>query len=98
MILKHKSHIGVKLMKRGDADGMICGVASNYDSQLHYVEQVIGLKKEAQTFAAMNVLMLPTQTLFVCDTHVNENPTAEQIADMTIQAAEEVRRFGVVPR
>ncbi|WHQ44800.1 NADP-dependent malic enzyme [Alcaligenes faecalis] len=98
MIRKHNSLIGVMLLQRGDADGMICGVASNYDSQLHYVKQVIGLKKEAQTFAAMNVLMLPTQTLFVCDTHVNENPTAEQIADMTIQAAEEVRRFGVVPR
>ncbi|WP_336972882.1 NADP-dependent malic enzyme [Alcaligenes sp. PF14] len=98
MIRKHNSLIGVMLLQRGDADGMICGVASNYDSQLHYVEQVIGLKKEAQTFAAMNVLMLPTQTLFVCDTHVNENPNAEQIADMTIQAAEEVRRFGVVPR
>ncbi|AWG35413.1 MULTISPECIES: NADP-dependent malic enzyme [Alcaligenes] len=98
MIRKHNSLIGVMLLQRGDADGMICGVASNYDSQLNYVEQVIGLKKEAQTFAAMNVLMLPTQTLFVCDTHVNENPTAEQIADMTIQAAEEVRRFGVVPR
>uniref|UniRef100_A0A914YH08 Phosphate acetyl/butaryl transferase domain-containing protein n=1 Tax=Panagrolaimus superbus TaxID=310955 RepID=A0A914YH08_9BILA len=97
MIRKHNSLIGVMLLQRGDADGMICGVASNYDSQLHYVEQVIGLKKEAQTFAAMNVLMLPTQTLFVCDTHVNENPTAEQIADMTIQAADEVKRFGVVP-
>ncbi len=98
MIRKHNSLIGVMLLQRGDADGMICGVASNYDSQLHYVEQVIGLKKEAQTFAAMNVLMLPTQTLFVCDTHVNENPTAEQIADMTIHAADEVKRFGVVPR
>ncbi len=98
MIRKHNSLISVMLLQRGDADGMICGVASNYDSQLQYVEQVIGLKQEAQTFAAMNVLMLPTQTLFVCDTHVNENPNAEQIADMTIQAAEEVRRFGVVPR
>ncbi|WP_341667211.1 NADP-dependent malic enzyme [Alcaligenes sp. SDU_A2] len=98
MIRKHNSLIGVMLLQRGDADGMICGVASNYDSQLNYVDQVIGLKKDAQTFAAMNVLMLPTQTLFVCDTHVNENPTAEQIADMTIQAAEEVKRFGVMPR
>ncbi|MGE8548243.1 MAG: NADP-dependent malic enzyme [Alcaligenes sp.] len=98
MIRKHNSLIGVMLLQRGDADGMLCGVASNYDSQLNYVEQVIGLKQDAQTFAAMNVLMLPTQTLFVCDTHVNENPTAEQIADMTIQAAEEVKRFGVVPR
>jgi malate dehydrogenase (oxaloacetate-decarboxylating)(NADP+) len=51
-----------------------------------------------KTYAAMNVLMLPTQTLFICDTHVNENPTADQIADMTIQAAQEMQRFGVVPK
>src|SRR5690606_10084425 len=50
------------------------------------------------TFAAMNVLMLPDQTLFICDTHVNENPSADQVADMTIQAAGEVLRFGVLPK
>src|SRR5690606_36245813 len=95
---KHNSLIGVMLLQRGDADAMLCGVSSRYDNQLKYVQEVIGLKKGAQTYAAMNVLMLPTQTLFICDTHVNEDPTAEEIADMTIQAVEEVRRFGVVPK
>src|SRR5690606_17681857 len=90
MVRKHNSLIAVMLLQRGDADAMICGVASRFDNQLKYVEQVIGLKPGAKTFAAMNVLMLPTQTLFICDTHVNEDPTAEQIADMTIQAADEI--------
>ena len=98
MVRKHNSLIGVMLLQRGDVDAMLCGVASRFDNQLKYVEQVIGLKPEAKTFAAMNVLMLPSQTLFICDTHVNEDPTAEQIADMTIQAAAEMIRFGVVPK
>ncbi|HLU20156.1 MAG TPA: NADP-dependent malic enzyme [Pusillimonas sp.] len=98
MVRKHNSLIGVMLMRRGDADAMLCGVASRYDNQLRYVDEVIGLRDGAKTYAAMNVLMLPDQTLFICDTHVNENPTAEEIADMTIQAAAEVLRFGVVPK
>ncbi|NYT63036.1 NADP-dependent malic enzyme [Alcaligenaceae bacterium] len=98
MVRKHNSLIAVMLLQRGDADAMICGVASRFDNQLKYVDEVIGLKPGAKTYAAMNVLMLPTQTLFICDTHVNEDPTAEQIADMTIQAADEVLRFGVVPK
>lgn len=98
MVRKHNSLIGVMLLQRGDADAMLCGISSRFDNQLKYVEEVIGLKKGASTFAAMNVLMLPTQTLFICDTHVNEDPTAEQIADMTIQAAQEMQRFGVVPK
>ncbi len=98
MIRKHNTLIGVMLLQRGDVDAMICGVSSKFDNQLRYVEEVIGLKPGVRTFAAMNVLTLPTQTLFICDTHVNENPSAEEIADMTIQAAEEVQRFGVVPK
>ncbi|HUH88356.1 MAG TPA: NADP-dependent malic enzyme [Pusillimonas sp.] len=98
MVRKHNSLIGVMLLQRGDADAMLCGVASRFDNQLRYVDEVIGLREGAQTYGAMNVLMLPDQTLFICDTHVNENPTAEQIADMTIQAAAEVKRFGVVPK
>lgn len=98
MVRKHNTLIGVMLLQRGDADAMICGVSSKFDNQLRYVEEVIGLKPGVRTFAAMNVLTLPTQTLFICDTHVNEDPSAEEIADMTIQAAEEVQRFGVVPK
>ncbi len=98
MVRKHNSLIAVMLLQRGDADAMICGVASRFDNQLKYVQEVIGLKPGAETFAAMNVLMLPSQTLFICDTHVNENPSAQQIADMTIQAADEILRFGVIPK
>jgi len=98
MVRKHNSLIGVMLLQRGDGDALLCGVASRFDNQLKYVQEVIGLKPGAKTYAAMNVLMLPTQTLFICDTHVNENPDAEQIADMTIQAAREIARFGVVPK
>lgn len=98
MVRKHNSLIGVMLLQRGDADALICGVSSRYDNQLKYVDEVVGLKPGAKTYAAMNAVMLPTQTLFICDTHVNENPSAEQIADMTIQAAQEMQRFGVVPK
>lgn len=98
MIRKHNTLIGAMLLQRGDVDALICGVSSKYDNQLRYVQEVIGLKPGARTLAAMNVLTLPTQTLFICDTHVNEDPTAEELADMTIQAAAEVERFGVVPK
>ncbi|MEI2415692.1 NADP-dependent malic enzyme [Orrella sp. JC864] len=98
MVRKHNTLIGVMLLQRGDGDALLCGVASRYDNQLKYVDEVIGRKPGAQTYAAMNVLMLPDQTLFICDTHVNENPSAAEIADITIQAAEEMRRFGVEPK
>ncbi len=96
-IRKENTLIGVMLIHRGDADGMLCGVTTDFDDQLKHIKDVIGLKPGSQTFAAMNALMLPTQTLFVCDTHVNEDPTAEEVADMTIQAAKEVHRFGILP-
>ena len=98
MIRKHNTLIGALLLRRGDADALLCGLTSRYDHQLRYIEDVIGLKPGIRTFAAMNVLMLPAQTLFICDTHVNEDPDAEQVAEMTIQAAEEMRKFGITPR
>ncbi|CAM3959687.1 NADP-dependent malic enzyme [Bordetella tumulicola] len=97
MIRKHNTLIGALLLQRGDADALLCGVASQYDNQLKYVDEIIG-RKAGQTYAALNVLMLPDQTLFVTDTHVNENPSAEQVANITMQAAHEMRRFGVVPK
>ena len=98
MVRKHNTLIAVLLLKRGDADAVLCGIGSRFDNQLKYVEDVIGLQKGASTFAAMNVLMLSDQTLFICDTHVNEDPSAEQVADMTIQAAHKMRNFGIVPK
>jgi len=98
MIRKHNTLIGVMLIQRGDADALLCGVGSRFDNQLKYIDEVIGKQEGAATYAAMNVLMLPEQTLFICDTHVNENPTADQVADMTILAAQEIQRFGITPK
>jgi malate dehydrogenase (oxaloacetate-decarboxylating)(NADP+) len=97
-VRKQNTLIGAMLLRRGDADAMVCGVASHYDEQLQYVDEVIGRQEGVNGYAAMNVLMLPEQTLFICDTHVNQNPNAEQIAEMTILAAQEMLRFGVVPK
>ncbi|MGC2519826.1 MAG: NADP-dependent malic enzyme [Burkholderiales bacterium] len=90
--------IGAMMIHRGAADGMLCGTFGTHALHLQYIDQVIGLRPGARHFYAMNVLMLPKRTVFICDTYVNIDPTAEQIAEMTALAAEEIRRFGIVPR
>ncbi|MFM9972487.1 MAG: NADP-dependent malic enzyme [Burkholderiales bacterium] len=90
--------IGAMLMHKGEADGMLCGTFGTHQVHLNYVDQVIGRRAGAKNYYAMNVLMLPERTLFICDTYVNEDPNAEQIAEMTVLAAEEIRRFGLVPK
>jgi malate dehydrogenase (oxaloacetate-decarboxylating)(NADP+) len=90
--------IGAMLMHKGAADALICGVVGRYDSHLRFVDHVIGLKPGVKGYAAMNTLLLPRRTVFICDTYVNYDPTAEQIAEMTLLAAEEIRRFGLVPK
>ncbi len=89
--------IGAMLVRRGDADAMLCGTVGGYADHLKYVRNVIGMRPGVKTFAAMQLLILPNRQLFICDTHVNVDPTAEQIAEMTMLAAEAVRRFGLVP-
>ena len=86
------------MVKRGEADGLICGCIGRYAEHLYYVQNVLGLKKEVSTAAAMNMLLNPKGTFFVCDTYVNPNPTAYELADIVSLAAEEVQRFGIVPR
>ncbi len=90
--------IGAMMMHKGHADGMICGTFGTHSLHLHYVKQVIGRRAGVNNLYAMNVLMLPKRTVFICDTYINHDPTPEQIAEMTILAAEEMRRFGVVPK
>ena len=90
--------IGAMLLKRGDVDAMLCGVVGRHHQHLKHVRDVIGLKPRAHCFAAMNLLLLQRHTLFICDTYVNEDPDAGLIADLTLLAAEEVRRFGVAPK
>jgi malate dehydrogenase (oxaloacetate-decarboxylating)(NADP+) len=89
--------IGAMLVRRGDADAMLCGTLGDYAEHLKYVRRVIGLRPGVNNLAAMQMVILPDRQLFVCDTHVNRDPTAEQIAEMTLLAAEEVRRFGLKP-
>ena len=90
--------IGAMLMHKGEADGMLCGTFGTHDLHLHYVDQVIGLQPGIRSYAAMNALILPNRTVFICDTYVTPDPDAEHIAEMTILAADEVRRFGLVPK
>jgi malate dehydrogenase (oxaloacetate-decarboxylating)(NADP+) len=90
--------IGAMMIHKGEADGMICGTFGSHALHLHYVDQVLGHKAGRQVYAAMNVLILPNRSLAVVDTHVNADPSAEQIAEITIMAAEEMRRIGIEPR
>ncbi|SOE91894.1 malate dehydrogenase (oxaloacetate-decarboxylating)(NADP+) [Burkholderia sp. D7] len=90
--------IGSMLVKKGDADGMICGTISTTHRHLHFIDQVIGKKEGCSVYAAMNALVLPGRQIFLVDTHVNVDPTPEQLAEITIMAAEEVRRFGIEPK
>jgi malate dehydrogenase (oxaloacetate-decarboxylating)(NADP+) len=90
--------IGSMMIHKGDADGMVCGTFGTHSLHLHYVDQVLGRKANASCYAAMNILMLPKRTVAIVDTHVNENPSAEQIAEIAIAAAAEVRKLGIEPR
>jgi malate dehydrogenase (oxaloacetate-decarboxylating)(NADP+) len=90
--------IGAMLVQKGEADGMICGTVSTTHRHLHFIDQVIGKKQGAKVYAAMNGLVLPNRQIFLVDTHVNVDPTPEQLAEITIMAAEEVRRFGIEPK
>ncbi|GJH37539.1 NADP-dependent malic enzyme [Paraburkholderia hospita] len=90
--------IGSMLVKKGHADGMICGTVSTTHRHLHFIDQVIGKKEGAKVYAAMNALVLPNRQIFLVDTHVNVDPTAEELAEITIMAAEEVQRFGIEPK
>ncbi len=90
--------IGALAIKLGDADAMICGMVGRFDNHLEHVSDLIGLKPGARNFATMNALMLDEHTLFITDTFVNDQPDAEQLAEIAAMAAEEVRRFGLPPK
>ncbi|MCL4182691.1 MAG: NADP-dependent malic enzyme, partial [Burkholderiaceae bacterium] len=90
--------IGAMMVHMGDADGMLCGTFGTFSLHLNYVDQVIGRRAGATVYAAMNTLMLPNRQVTLVDTHVNTDPDASQIAEMTLLAAEELRRFGIRPK
>ena len=90
--------IGAMMLHKGEVDGLICGTWTTPDAHLHYIDQVIGLRKGISTYACMNALLLPDRQVFLVDTHINYDPSAEQLAEITIMAADEMKRFGVVPK
>lgn len=90
--------IGTMTIHKGHADGLICGTYGTTDLHLNYINQILGKCPDSTVYAAMNVLILPDRQVAMVDTHVNENPTAEQLAEITIMAAAEMRRFGLLPR
>jgi len=87
--------IAALMLKLGDADAMLCGVHGRFDVHLGHVNDIIGRKAGVETFATLNALMLEHQSIFVADTYVNEDPTAEQLCAIAHMAADEVRRFGI---
>ena len=95
---RHNTLIGAMLIHKGEADGMLCGTFGMHAEHLRYIDQVIGLRAGVRHYAAMNALMLPARNIFICDTYVAENPDAEHLAEMTLLAADEVRRFGITPK
>ena len=90
--------IAALMVKLGDADAMLCGLHGRFDVHLDHVREVIGLKPGAPGFATLNALMLPRHTLFIADTFVNDDPSAEQLASIALMATEAVRRFGLPPK
>ncbi|MEO5845027.1 MAG: phosphate acyltransferase, partial [Caldimonas sp.] len=90
--------IGAMLLKTGEVDGMLCGTWGSTAMHLSYIDQVIGLREGAKTYACMNGLILPGRQVMLVDTHVNYDPSAEQIAEFTVMAAEEMLRFGIKPK
>ncbi|HET6599685.1 MAG TPA: NADP-dependent malic enzyme, partial [Burkholderiaceae bacterium] len=96
-VRRSNTTIGALMVHLGDADAMLCGLVGRYDAHLDHVREVIGLRPGAQTFAALNALMLPSQTLFVTDAYVNDDPSAEQLCDIAAMAAEAVRYLGLDP-
>ncbi len=90
--------ISSMMVHKGEADGLICGTWGNTHMHLHYLDQVIGRRPGVNTYAAMNGLLLPGRQLMLVDTHVNIDPSAEQLAEITLLAAEKLRNFGITPK
>ena len=98
--------IGSMMLKKGEVDGMLCGTWGTTANHLHYIDQVIGKRQggspstpqDVQVYACMNGLMLPGRQIFLVDTHVNDDPTAEELCEITVMAAEEMMRFGITPK
>ncbi|MEY4258713.1 MAG: NADP-dependent malic enzyme [Pseudomonadota bacterium] len=90
--------IGSMMLHKGEVDGLICGTWGNTALHLEYINQVVGKDPKAHCYAGMNALMLPGRQVFLVDTHVNYDPTAEELAEITVMAAQKIKRFGITPK
>ncbi|MEZ5662446.1 MAG: NADP-dependent malic enzyme [Burkholderiaceae bacterium] len=90
--------ISTMLLRTGEVDGMICGTWGNTHLHLDYIDQVIGKRESAHCYAAMNALMLPGRQVFLVDTHINYDPSAAELAEITQMAARKIKRFGITPK
>ena len=97
-IRRRASLYGALMVQLGYADGLICGTFGRHETHRQYVQNVIGTQHGLDRYYTMNLLMLPGRTVFIADTYVNYDPTAEQLADMTLLAAAEIRNFGMHPK
>jgi malate dehydrogenase (oxaloacetate-decarboxylating)(NADP+) len=95
---RSRTLIGAMLVHMGAADAMLCGILGRYGGHLRIVDQVIGKRPDVKHYAAMNMILLPKRTVFICDTYVTFDPSAEEIAENTILAAESIRKFGLTPK
>ncbi len=98
IVRTRNSVIAALMVKRGEADAMICGTSGRYQSHLTDIIDIIGLSYDVHVASAISALILPKGAFFLCDTYVTDNPNAHELAEMTIQAADVVRRFGVTPK
>ncbi|EPL3990121.1 NADP-dependent oxaloacetate-decarboxylating malate dehydrogenase [Providencia stuartii] len=97
-VIGNPTLIGGIMVLRGEADGMICGTVGSYSEHYSVVKNLFGFREGAHAAGAMNALLLPTGNTFVADTYVNEDPTPEELAEITLMAADTVRRFGIEPK
>ncbi|POD90182.1 NADP-dependent oxaloacetate-decarboxylating malate dehydrogenase [Pectobacterium odoriferum] len=97
-VIGNPTLIGSIMVHRGEADALICGTIGTYEEHFDVVEKVFGYREGVQAAGAMNALMLPSGNTFIADTYVNADPTPEQLAEITLMAAESVRRFGIEPK
>lgn len=98
IVRSRNSVIASLMVRRGEADAMICGTSGRYSRHLEHVLDIIGLQEGVTQASALSLLIMPKGTVFICDTNVTHNPTSEQVAEMTLLACEEIRRFGIEPK
>ena len=98
VLRRSNTAIGSMLVKLGDADAMICGLVGRFDRHLNHVREILGQAPGTEQMATVNALLLEGRTLFIADTYINEDPNAQELANIAFMAAEEVRRFGIPPK